>query len=85
MVSTIGPKSLLQFTKITADVLEDEFEKNCDINRREIDGNYRLYVTQKGVEKKSEGQLLVTVRKDHTYNIRLNPYNSYDKHYFLAE
>jgi hypothetical protein len=29
--------------------------------------------------------LLVTVRKDHTYNIRLNPYNSYDKHYFLAE
>jgi hypothetical protein len=65
--------------------LENEFEKSCDIDWREIDGNYRLYVTQKGVEKRALGQLLVTVTKDHKYNIRLNPYKKYERHYFLAQ
>lgn len=80
-----GPNSTLQLAKITADILEREFEKKCDIEWRTVDGNYRLYVTQKGVPKRSEGQLLVIVTKDHKYNVRLNPYSKYEKHYFLAE
>jgi len=43
---TIAPE-ILEFTKITADILEDEFDHDCTINRREVDGNYRLYVTKK--------------------------------------
>ena len=85
MVSAIGPNSLLQFTKITSDVLEDEFEKNCNIKWREVDGNHRLYVTQKWTKERSEGQLLIVVTKDHKYNIRLNPYGKYEKHYFLGQ
>lgn len=75
----------MQLAKITADVLTDEFKNNCSISWRETDGNYWLYVTQTGIAKKALGQILVTVRKDHTYNVRLNPYTKYDKKYFLAE
>ena len=85
LVSAIGPKSILQFTKITTDVLKDELENDCSINWREVDGNYRLYLTKKWVEQKSQGEIHVIVRPDGTFSVRLNPYNTYQKKYFLAE
>ena len=86
MASTLGPDSLLQYTNITANVLKNEFEQNCAIDWRIVDGNYRLYVTQTGTAKKSVGQLHLIVNKNTgKYNIRLNPYSKFEKEYYLAE
>lgn len=83
LVSNIGSKGILQFTKITSDILTKELGSDCTITWKQVGENYRLDITKKGIKQKTQGQILVAVQSDGTFNVRLNPYKNYQDYYFL--
>jgi hypothetical protein len=65
--------------------LEEKFGDICDVTQREASGNHKICLLTKGLEKKTQEQVVITVTKTWKINVNLNPYDHYDEYYFLGE
>lgn len=78
---------LVQFSDIAKKVLLERFGMTCDIREVKLSANYTTFhITKKGLKPEAEGQVRITMGKDLTSNINLNPYNGhYGEYYFYGE
>ncbi|MFA7717142.1 MAG: hypothetical protein WC875_00285 [Candidatus Absconditabacterales bacterium] len=65
--------------------LEERFRDEYDVTERECEGNLKICVLAKGLEKKPQEQIVITITKTGKIDVKLNPYNHYDEYYFISE
>jgi hypothetical protein len=78
---------LVQFSDVTKKVLLEKFGMTCDIKEVKLSANFTTFhITKKGLKPEAEGQVKITMGKDLTSNIHLNPYDGhYGEYYFYGE